>query len=105
MAPLLLFVLIAGLRTFALGSGVEYAEKKMGIGWHQRVTDVLMVSYRNKGIAIAMCAATMGPAVGIAMVAIATSIVVEICWVIFMDSALFSKRRMRREIGSEVGDM
>lgn len=104
ITPLLLFVLIAGLRTFALGSGVEYAEKKMGIDWHQRVTDVLMVSYRNKGIAIAMCAATMGPAVGVAMVAIATSIVVEICWVIFMDSALFSKKRMRREIGSEVSD-
>ena len=104
LTPLFLFVLIAGLRTFALGSGVEYAEKRMGIDWHQRVTDVLMVSYRNKGIAIAMCAATMGPAVGIAMVAIATSIVVEICWVIFMDSALFSKRKMQREIGSEIGD-
>jgi BASS family bile acid:Na+ symporter len=39
------------------------------------------------------------------MVAIATSIVIEICWVVFMDSYLFSKRRMKRELereGSEV---
>lgn len=102
--PLFLFVIIAGLRTFALGTGVEYAEKRAGINWHQRVTDVLMVSYRNKGIAIAMCAATMGPAAGIAMVAIATSIVVEISWVIFMDSVMFSKKRMHKEIGSEISD-
>ena len=102
--PLFLFVIIAGLRTFALGTGVEYAEKRAGINWHQRVTDVLMVSYRNKGIAIAMCVATMGPAAGIAMVAIATSIVVEISWVIFMDSVMFSKKRMHKEIGSEISD-
>lgn len=104
LTPLLLFIIIAGLRTFGLGNAVEYAEKKAGIDWRQRVTDVLMVSYRNKGIAIAMCAATMGAAVGYAMVAIATSIVVEICWVIFMDSVLFSKKRMQREIGSEISD-
>ncbi|MDN5357644.1 MAG: bile acid:Na+ symporter, family [Candidatus Methanomethylophilaceae archaeon] len=103
-APLLLFIIIAGLRTFVLGTGVEYAEKKAGINWHQRVTDVLMASYRNKGVAITMCAATMGPAAGTAMVAIATSIVVEICWVIFMDSVMFSKKRMKKEIGSEISD-
>lgn len=99
--PLVLFVILAALRTFGLGSCVEYAEKKAGIGWHQRVTDVLMVSYRNKGIAIAMCIATMGPSSVTAMVAIATSIVVEIIWVVFMDSVLYSKKRMFKETGSE----
>ncbi|MGI5964402.1 MAG: Na+-dependent transporter [Candidatus Methanomethylophilaceae archaeon] len=104
--PLVLFALIAALRTLGLGLGVELSEKKIGIPWSQRVTDVLMVSYRNKGIAIAMCVAVLkGPAIGMAMVAIATSIVIEICWVVFMDSYLFSKRRMKRELereGSEV---
>jgi len=95
------FLLIAGLRTFFLGNVLEYAEKRAGIGWSQRVTDILMTSYKNKGIAIAMCVATLGPAAGLAMVVIATSIVVEICWVVFMDSVLFSKKRMERELASE----
>lgn len=108
-APIALFVVISAIRTFVVGTGVEIAEKKMGIGWNQRVTDVLMVSYRNKGIAIALCVATLpGSHAPIAMVAIATSIVVEIIWVVFMDSVLFSKRRMKRETGldraSEVSD-
>jgi BASS family bile acid:Na+ symporter len=99
--PLIVFAVFAALRTFGLGSCVEYAEKKMGIEWSQRVTDVLMVSYRNKGIAIAMCIATMGPNSVTAMVAIATSIVVEIIWIVFMDSVLYSKKRMLKETGSE----
>ena len=99
--PLILFVIIAALRTFGLGFCVENAEKKAGIEWSQRVTDVLMVSYRNKGIAIAMCIATMGPNSVTAMVAIATSIVVEIIWIVFMDSSLYSKKRMLKETGSE----
>ncbi len=108
-APIALFVVISAIRTFVVGTGVEMAEKKMGIGWNQRVTDVLMVSYRNKGIAIALCVATLpGSLAPIAMVAIATSIVVEIIWVVFMDSVLFSKGRMKRETGldraSEVSD-
>lgn len=98
---LAVFLLIAGLRTFFLGNAVEYAEKRAGIGWSQRVTDILMTSYKNKGIAITMCVAVMGPLVPVAMVVIATSIVVEICWVVFMDSVLFSKRRMDRELNAE----
>jgi BASS family bile acid:Na+ symporter len=35
------------------------------------------------------------------MVAIAASIVVEVCWVAFMDSVLFSKGRMERELASD----
>jgi len=105
---MLAFLVIAGLRTFGLGNAVEFSEKRAGIGWSQRVTDILMVSYKNKGIAIALCVATMGPLVPYAMVAIASSIVLETSWVIFMDSVLFSRRRMRRELekeGSEVGDL
>lgn len=105
---MLVFVGIVALRTFGLGNTVEIVEKRMGIGWSQRVTDILMVSYKNKGIAIALCVATMGPLVPYAMVAIASSIVVEICWVIFMDSVLFSRKRMKRELakeGSEIGDL
>lgn len=94
---LAVFLLIAGLRTFLLGNAVEFVERRAGIGWSQRVTDILMTSYKNKGIAITMCVAVMGPLVPVAMVVIATSIVVEICWVVFMDSVLFSKRRMGRE--------
>lgn len=108
IAPLAVFAVIAMLRTFGLGTAVEVTEKKMGISWGQRVTDVLMVSYRNKGIAIAMCIATLGAASVTAMVAIATSIVIEIIWVVFMDSVLYSKKRMFEETGttraSEVGD-
>lgn len=102
------FMLIVAFRTFGLGNAVEYVERRAGIPWSQRVTDILMVSYKNKGIAIALCVATMGPLVPYAMVAIASSIVIEICWVVFMDSVLFSKRRMKRELqreGSEVGDL
>jgi len=105
---MLAFLVIAGLRTFGLGNAVELSEKRAGIGWSQRVTDILMVSYKNKGIAIALCVATMGPLVPYAMVAIASSIVLETSWVIYMDSVLFSRRRMRRELekeGSEIGDL
>ncbi|MCL1811234.1 MAG: Na+-dependent transporter [Methanomassiliicoccaceae archaeon] len=105
---MLAFMMIVGLRTFGLGNAVEIIEKRAGIGWSQRVTDILMVSYKNKGIAIALCVATMGPLVPFAMVAIASSIVIEICWVVFMDSVLFSRKRMRRELekeGSEIGDL
>jgi bile acid:Na+ symporter, BASS family len=104
---LLGFAFIALLRTFGLGLTVEAAEKKIGIKWSQRVTDILMTSYKNKGIAIALCAATMGPLglAGQAMVAIATSIIIEICWVIFMDSVLFSKKRMVRELESEGSEL
>ena len=95
------FMAIVALRTFGLGNAVEITEKKMGIKWSHRVTDILMASYKNKGIAIALCVATMGPLVPYAMVAIASSIVVEICWVVFMDSVLFSKKRMARELKRE----
>ncbi|HKM09459.1 MAG TPA: Na+-dependent transporter [Candidatus Methanomethylophilaceae archaeon] len=108
LAPLIIFAVIAALRTFGLGTVVEVTEKRMGISWGQRVTDVLMVSYRNKGIAIAMCIATLGADSVTAMVAIATSIVIEIIWVVFMDSVLYSKKRMFKETGttraSEVGN-
>lgn len=97
------FVIIAALRSFGLGNAVEFTEKKMGIPWKQRVSDILMTSYKNKGIAIALCMAVLGPTglAPVAMVAIATSIVVEIMWVAFMDSVLFNRKRMAREIGLE----
>lgn len=102
----IIFAFIAICRTFILGNAVEIAEKKRGIHWSQRVTDILITSYKNKGIAIALCVSVLpGPMIGYAMVAITVSIIIEICWVIFMDSVLFSKRRMERELkaeGSEV---
>lgn len=97
------FIVIAALRSFFLGNVVEVVEKKAGIHWSQRVTDILMTSYKNKGIAIATCMAVLGP-VGLAplaMVAIATSIIVEISWVAFMDSVLFNRKRMERELAAE----
>ena len=102
----LTFLVIAALRSFGLGNAVEFTEKRMGIPWKQRVSDILMTSYKNKGIAIALCMAVLGP-VGlapVAMVAIATSILVEIMWVAFMDSVLFSRKRMEREIALEGGN-
>jgi len=99
---LAVFMLIAFLRDFGLGSATEALEKHAGISWSQRVTDILMVSYKNKGIAIALCVSVLsGPAIGNAMVAIAASIVIEVIWVAFMDSALFSKSRMQRELNSD----
>lgn len=99
---LLAFVVIAALRTFFLGNMVEVVEKRAGVPWGQRVADILMTSYKNKGIAIAMCVAVMpGPLISTAMVAIATSIIIEICWVIFMDSVLFNRKRMERELAAE----
>lgn len=99
---LAVFMLIAFLRDFGLGSATEALEKRAGISWSQRVTDILMVSYKNKGIAIALCVSVLsGPAIGNAMVAIAASIVVEVVWVAFMDSVLFSKARMQRELNSD----
>ena len=97
------FIIIAALRSFGLGNAVEFTEKRMGIHWKQRVSDILMTSYKNKGIAIALCMAVLGPTgyAPVAMVAIATSILVEIMWVAFMDSVLFSKKRMEREIALE----
>ncbi len=99
----LAFAIIAALRSFGLGNAVEAAEKRAGIHWSQRVTDILMTSYKNKGIAIAMCMAILAPTglAPLAMVAVATSIIVEIMWVAFMDSVLFGKRRMEREIAAE----
>ena len=93
----MVFIIIAILRSFGLGFAVETAEKKAGIHWGQRVTDILMASYKNKGVAIALCVAVY-PA---GMVAIATSILIEITWVAFMDSVLFSKKRMERELSLE----
>ncbi len=98
---LIAFAAIAALRSFGLGPTIEVAERRAGLPWGQRVADILMASYKNKGIAIAMCVATLGPAASLAMVAIATSIVVEILWVIFMDSVLFSRRRMERELARD----
>ena len=102
-AILAAFAVIAALRSFGLGNVIEVAERRAGLPWGQRVADILMASYKNKGIAIAMCAATLGPLAPYAMVAIATSIVVEICWVIFMDSVLFNRRRMEREMARDTG--
>ena len=101
LTVLAVFMVIAALRDIGLGLGAEVAEKKMGISWSQRVTDILMISYKNKGIAIALCGAVMGPLSAVAMVPIAASIVVEVCWVAFMDSVLFSKKRMERELSKE----
>ena len=101
---LVVFAVIAALRSFGLGNLIEFGERRAGLPWGQRVADILMASYKNKGIAIAMCAATLGPMAATAMVAIATSIVVEICWVIFMDSVLFSRRRMERELERDAAD-
>ena len=102
LTVLAVFMVIAALRDIGLGLGAEVVEKKMEIPWSQRVTDILMISYKNKGIALALCASVLtGPAIGSAMVAIAASIVVEVCWVAFMDSVLFSKGRMERELASD----
>ena len=102
IAILIVFMFIAFLRDFGLGSVTEVAEKRAGIAWSQRVTDILMISYKNKGIAIALCVSVLsGPAIGNAMVPIAASIVVEIIWVAFMDSVLFSRKRMERELESD----
>lgn len=103
---LVVFMIVAALRDIGLGLGTEAVEKKMGIPWSQRVTDILMISYKNKGIALALCASVLvGPAIGSAMVAIAASIIVEVMWVAFMDSVLFSKKRMEKELklDSEAG--
>ncbi|AIZ56305.1 hypothetical protein Mpt1_c04110 [Candidatus Methanoplasma termitum] len=107
------FLLVGALRTYGMGNAVEVIEKRMGIGWSQRVTDILIMSYKNKGIAIALCIAVMAPiggpvAVSTAMVAVAVSVIMETLWVVFMDSVLFTKKRMRRELeseGSEIGDL
>ncbi len=96
----IVFIVIAILRSFGLGLGVEKVEKKAGIHWGQRVTDILMTSYKNKGVAIALCVALYPPG----MVAIATSILVEITWVAFMDSVLFSKKRMEKELAGEAAE-
>ena len=102
MVILVVFMFVAFLRDFGLGSATEVMEKKSGIPWSQRVTDILMISYKNKGIAIALCVSVMtGPAIGSAMVPIAASIVIEIIWVAFMDSVLFSKKRMNRELEAD----
>lgn len=105
----ILFAIIAICRTFLLGNAVEFIERKKGIHWSQRVTDILVTSYKNKGIAIALCVSVLsGPMIGYAMVAITVSVMIETCWVIFMDSVLFSKRRMKKELireGSEVVDL
>ena len=61
------------------------------------MTDILMTSYKNKGVAIALCVVVYPQG----MVAIATSILIEITWVAFMDSVLFSKKRMERELALE----
>lgn len=95
------FMGIAMLRTFGLGLGLEYVERRKGIPWEQRVTDVLMTSYKNKGIAIALVTAvavSLGMNVGAALFPVSASIVIEICWVIFIDSVLYSPNRMRREL-------
>lgn len=97
-----IFIIIAGLRTFFIGSLVEVGEHRLGIHWTQRVTDILMVTYKNKGIALALCAAVLiGPTIPKAMVAIAASIIVDVCWVAFVDGFLFSKKRMERELDVE----
>ncbi|MBQ5482863.1 MAG: Na+-dependent transporter, partial [Candidatus Methanomethylophilus sp.] len=101
LTVLAVFMVIAALRDIGLGLSSEYVEKRMKISWSQRVTDILMISYKNKGIAIALCGAVMGPLSSVAMVPIAASIVVEVCWVAFMDSVLFSKGRMERELASD----
>ena len=101
LTVLAVFMIIAALRDIGLGLGAEVVEKKMEIPWSQRVTDILMISYKNKGIAIALCGAVMGPLSAVAMVPIAASIVVEVCWVAFMDSVLFSKKRMEKELSQE----
>ena len=93
----LVFIVIAVLRSFGLGFTVETVEKRAGIRWGQRVTDILMTSYKNKGVAIALCVVVYPQG----MVAIATSILIEITWVAFMDSVLFSKKRMEKELAME----
>ena len=102
LTVLVVFMIIAALRDIGLGLSTEVAERKVKVPWSSRVTDILMISYKNKGIAIALCTSVLvGPAIGNAMVAIAASIVVEVIWVAFMDSVLFSKKRMEAELASD----
>ena len=89
---------IAVLRTFVLGLGLEYLEKKCGIAWEQRVPDVLMASYKNKGVAIALTMGLLPPA---AAFPITASIIIEVCWVICMDRFLFTSKRSEKEIRLE----
>ncbi len=99
---LIVFMIIAALRDIGLGLTTEVIERKAHVPWSSRVTDILMISYKNKGIAIALCTSVLaGPMIGNAMVAIAASIVVEIIWVAFMDSVLFSKSRMEKELAMD----
>lgn len=95
---LLIFMGIAVLRTFVLGLGLEYLEKKSSIPWAQRVPDVLMASYKNKGVAIALTMGLLPPA---AAFPITASIIIEVCWVICMDRFLFTSKRREKEIKTE----
>lgn len=95
---LLIFMGIAVLRTFVLGLGLEYLEKRSGIPWSQRVPDVLMASYKNKGVAIALTMGLLPPA---AAFPITASIIIEVCWVICMDRFLFTTKRREKELKSE----
>ena len=99
---LIVFMIIAAIRDIGLGLTTEVIERKAHVPWSSRVTGILMISYKNKGIAIALCTSVLaGPMIGNAMVAIAASIVVEIIWVAFMDSVLFSKSRMEKELAMD----
>lgn len=101
---LVTFMGISMLRTFGLGLSLEFLERRAGVPWEQRVTDVLMTSYKNKGIAIALVTAVAVTAAldpGRALFPVTASIVIEICWVIFMDGYLFSPKRMKRELEKE----
>lgn len=95
---LLIFMGIAVLRTFVLGLGLEYLEKRSGIPWEQRVPDVLMASYKNKGVAIALTMGLLPPA---AAFPITASIIIEVCWVICMDRFLFTSKRREKELKTE----
>ncbi len=101
LSVLFIFLLIAAVRTFVFSNGINAIERRLGVQWPERVTDVLMISYKNNGIAIALCVATLGINAPYAITVIATSIVIEICWVTFMDSITFSKRKMKKEIAEE----
>ncbi|MDR0529860.1 MAG: hypothetical protein LBG69_09665 [Zoogloeaceae bacterium] len=95
VAPVILLavMLLIALRTFALGLAVDAVERRLNVARAQRVTDILIASYKNKGVAIALCVSALGALAPKAMTTIAASIVVEICWVIYMDCALFAGQK------------
>ncbi|MGE5379241.1 MAG: hypothetical protein ACM3L5_00025, partial [Candidatus Saccharibacteria bacterium] len=91
---LLSLLIVAIIRTFGIGIGLEVYNQRRKLPWAKRVPEVLFATHKNTGMAAALAIALLGDA---AAVPATVCMTVDIAWLIYVTKFMYPQDR--RDVG------